>query len=92
MRFSILLFNYVKILKVFKTYGFAIREWLRKTTFQTLFHPNVTLNERKVDVTSWSKYYDSGTDFHSLFNICFNMLALGRKELCNAVKYTIELF
>jgi hypothetical protein len=46
----------------------------------------VTINERKVDVTSWSKYYDSGTDFHSLFNICFNMLALGRKELCNAVK------
>ena len=63
-----------------------------KNAFQTLFYPDVTLNERKVDVTYWSKYYDSGTDFHSLFNICFNMLALGKKELCNAVKYTTELF
>ena len=45
----------------------------------------MTINERKVDVTSWSKYYDSGTDFHSL-STYVNMLALGRKELCNAVK------
>ena len=59
---------------------------------QIFFYSIVTLNERKVDVTSWSKYYDSGTDFHSLFNICFNMLALGRKELCNAVNYVTKIF